>query len=65
VKVGDLVRWGYTKPPGLPGIVLKVKPSCAVGTSLKPALAVFAYIPECPDPEWFHEHELELLSEVR
>tara|TARA_Y100000310_G_C20248025_1_gene607762 strand:+ start:32 stop:217 length:186 start_codon:yes stop_codon:yes gene_type:complete len=61
MKVGDLVKWKASEPASAPGIVLKTKPTkgAAQGT------AVLAYIPECPDPEWFHESELEVVSESR
>ena len=59
MKPGDLVRWkGHGK---LLGIVLKTKPpdrAC-------PATAVLAYVPECPEPEWFLLSELELVNESR
>ena len=61
MKVGDLVRWKAMKPVSAPGIVLATKPS--VG-AVK-VTAVLAYLPECPDPEWVHKHELELISESR
>ncbi len=57
MKVGDLVRWKATYPPGPPGIVLKTKPT--KGASRR--TAVLAYIPECPEPEWFLKCELELV----
>ena len=59
MKVGDLVKWrDYGK---LPGVVLETKP-------LKGAfkgIAVLAYVPECPEPEWFNKSELELISASR
>lgn len=60
MKVGDLVKW---KDHGkLPGIVLKTKPlKHSKGSNC--ATAVLAYIPECPEPEWFLLSELEIVSE--
>ncbi len=59
MKVGDLVKWrGHGK---LPGIVLETKPSLG---GIK-GTAVLAYIPECPEPEWFTKSELELIDESR
>jgi hypothetical protein len=59
VKIGDLVRW---KDHGkLPGIVLETKPAARPSR----ATAVLAYIPECPEPEWFLLSELELVNESR
>ena len=56
MKVGDLVRW---RKGLLPGVVLETKPmkGGVKGT------AVLAYIPECPEPEWFTKSELELIDE--
>tara|TARA_A100001011_G_C14100861_1_gene752725 strand:+ start:432 stop:611 length:180 start_codon:yes stop_codon:yes gene_type:complete len=59
MKVGDLVKWRHHGK--LPGIVLETKP-------LKGAIkgtAVLAYVPECPEPEWFNKSELELIDESR
>ena len=61
MKVGDLVRW---KDHGkVPGIVLETKPTKPPYGEL-PKTAVLAYIPECPEPEWFLKSELELISEA-
>jgi hypothetical protein len=69
VKVGDLVRWCGTKPVSSPGIVLATKPSLAPRHSQarwgEHALAVYAWIPELPEPEWFHQRELEVINESR
>ena len=57
MKVGDLVKWRHHGQSW--GIVLETKP-------LKGAIkgtAVLAYIPECPEPEWFTKGELELIDE--
>ncbi len=69
MKAGDLVKWaqGYCDAPGL---VLEVKPtkgSNTVTQSMNPSgMAVLAMLPELNnDPEWFHECELELISECR
>ena len=64
MKVGDLVRWKATKSVSAPGIVLETKPTKPPYGEL-PKTAVLAYIPECPEPEWFHENELEIVSESR
>ena len=61
MKVGDLVRW---KDHGkVPGIVLETKPTKPPYGEL-PKTAELAYIPECPEPEWFLKSELELISET-
>ena len=59
MKVGDLVRWRHHGE--LPGIVLETKPmkGATKGT------AVLAWVPECPEPEWFAKSELELIDESR
>ena len=68
MKVGDLVTWcqGYCDVPGL---VLETKPAKRLFTpeaSLSPVgLAVLALLPELSEPEWFHERELEVVSESR
>lgn len=69
MKVGDLVRWelGYCDVPGL---VLEIRPAknCrSQHASISPTgLAVLAILPELGlEPEWFHERELETLSESR
>ena len=68
MKVGDLVRWeqGYYDVPGL---VLEVRPAKghqAVTLSMNPTgMAVLAMLPELSEPEWFHECELEAISESR
>ena len=68
MKVGDLVRWeqGYCE---IPGLILETRPAKKLQTphvSLSPAgLAVLAILPELPEPEWFHECELEVISEGR
>ena len=55
MKVGDLVRWkGHGK---VPGIVLATKPTKGAVRRT----AVLAYIPECPEPEWFLLNELEII----
>ena len=60
MKIGDLVRWkGNGK---VPGIILETKP---LAGSSQTGTAVLAYIPDCPEPEWFHENELEIVSESR
>lgn len=62
MKVGDLVRW---KDHGnLPGIVLETK-LMKHPKGANCAHAVLAYIPECPEPEWFLLSELELVNESR
>ena len=56
MKVGDLVRWkGHSK---IPGIVLATKQTKGAFRRT----AVLAYIPECPEPEWFLKSELELVK---
>jgi len=69
MKVGDLVKWskGHCE---IPGLVLETKPAKpdypanAGGTSLfGPGIAVLAFLPELSGPEWFHEKELEVISE--
>ena len=69
MKVGDLVKWsqGYC---GMPGLVLEVKPARgfkSVTLEMNPTgMAVLAILPELENsPEWFHECELELVSESR
>ncbi len=59
MKTGDLVRWKHQRCS--PGIVLETKPmkGATKGT------AVLAWIPECPEPEWFTKSELELIGENR
>ena len=64
MKVGDLVRWKATEPPSAAGIVLETKPTKPPYGEL-PKTAVLAYIPECPEPEWFFKSELEVVSESR
>ena len=70
MKVGDLVLWdeNYCNP-GVPGLVLETKPAKKVLTdevSFSPVgLAVLAMMPGLPEPEWFHERELEFVSESR
>ena len=61
MKTGDIVRW---KSPtcSLPGIVLKTQPTKPLAGNT-PKTAVLAYLPELPEPEWFHEIELEVLFE--
>jgi len=57
MKVGDLVKWRHHGQSW--GIVLETKP-------LKGAIkgtAVLAWVPECPEPEWFTKGELELIDE--
>ncbi len=67
VSVGDLVRWsqGYCF---MPGIVLEVNPTrgnkSAMSLSNPTGMAVLAMLPELgSSPEWFHECELEKISE--
>jgi hypothetical protein len=48
----------------MPGIVLETKPTKPPYGEL-PKTAVLAYIPECPEPEWFLKSELELVDESR
>ena len=62
MKVGDLVRW--KNHGNMPGIVLETKPT-KPPYGEEPETAVFAYIPECPNLEWFHEKELEIINESR
>ena len=68
MKVGDLVMWsqGHCE---IPGLVLETKPAEKLqdpNASLSPAgLAVLAVLPELLEPEWFHERELEVISESR
>ena len=69
IKVGDLVSWpqGYCDQPGL---ILDVRPAKGNNShiaSMNPTgMAVLAMLPELGgDPEWFHECELEVLSETR
>ena len=65
MKVGDLVMWsqGHCE---IPGLVLETKPAMTLqdpNSSLSPSgLAVLAVLPELPEPEWFHERELEVIS---
>ena len=60
MKVGDLVRW---KEHGeVPGIILETKP---LAGSNQTGTAVLAHLPSCPQPEWFHENELEIVNESR
>jgi hypothetical protein len=67
MKVGDLVMWkqGHCE---IPGLVLETRPAKKLQTpeaSLSPVgLAVLAVLPELPEPEWFHERELEMISVV-
>ncbi len=60
MKVGDLVKWRHHGL--LPGIVLETKP---LKGGVTRGVAVLAYIPECPEPEWFTKSELELIDESR
>ena len=66
MKVGDLVIWsqGHCE---MPGLIVETKPAkCLAGTSVNPnGLAVLAMLPELPELEWFHERELEIVSEYR
>jgi len=68
MKVGDLVNWeqGYCE---IPGLILETRPAKNVQdpyASLSPkGLAVLAVLPELSEPEWFHECELEVVSESR
>lgn len=67
MRAGDLVSWpqGYCN---MPGIVLEVKPtrghkSITLGSN-PTGMAILAMLPELEnDPEWFHECELEKISE--
>ena len=66
MKSGDLVIWpqGYLD---IPGLVLDVRPSkvSTHASSINPAgMAILAMFSELDnDPEWFHECELEVISE--
>jgi hypothetical protein len=69
MKVGDLVKWskGHCE---LPGLVLETKPAkpgypanAGGDAGFGPGIAVLAFLPELSDPEWFHEKELEVISE--
>ena len=60
MKVGDLVRWKSVENPGI-GIVLKTKPT-KPPKGKKPMTAVFAFVPECPEPEWFLQCELQVIK---
>jgi len=66
MKVGDLVKWsqGHCE---IPGLILETKPakklSCNDATVSPIGLAVLAMLPELPEVEWFHERELEVISE--
>ena len=66
MKVGDLVIWsqGHCE---MPGLILETKPAKRLtGASVNPnGLAVLAMLPELPELEWFHERELEIVSEYR
>ena len=69
VKVGDLVNWpqGYCDNPGL---VLEMRPTRGAKTitsTMNPTgMAALVMLPELGnDPEWFHECELEVISESR
>ena len=67
MKVGDLVKW----PQGhydIPGLVLDVGVAASTGdihtVAMNPTGAkVLAMMPELNSPEWFHECELEVISE--
>ena len=69
MKVGDLVNWpqGYCEVPGLILAVRPAKGSKTITASMNPTgMAVLAMMPELGnDPEWFHEYELEVISESR
>jgi hypothetical protein len=71
MKVGDMVKWskGYCE---IPGLVLETRPTkyghpvgAGGDTFYGPGTAVLAMLPELPEPEWFHEKELEVISESR
>ena len=70
MQVGDLVKWskGHCEAPGL---VLEAKSALGTYTDrifisgFGPGTAVLALLPELSEPEWFHEKELEVISESR
>ncbi len=55
-----MVKWRH-HPASRLGVVLETKPmkGATKGT------AVLAWLPECPEPEWFAKSELELVDENR
>ena len=66
MKAGDLVMWqqGYCDMPGLILETRLAKKLQIPHASLTPTgLAVLAMLPELSEPEWFHECELEVISE--
>ena len=70
MKAGDLVRWPERWDS--PGLVLETKPAepdspVNIGGcgQLGPGTAVLALLPGLPEPEWFHERELEVINESR
>ena len=69
MKVGDLINWAQGLDESL-GLVLDIRPTKGNSTitqAMNPTgLAVLAMFPELNNnPEWFHEYELELISESR
>jgi hypothetical protein len=65
MKVGDLVRWKAVHGDSAPlGLVLETKPTNPPYGE-RPKTAVFAWVPECPEPEWFLACELEVINESR
>ena len=69
MKVGDLVRWSKGCCI-LPGLILETRPAkqgypanACGDAGFGPGTAVLAFLPELSDPEWFHEKELEVISE--
>ena len=68
MKIGDLVTWsqGHLDIPGLILDVRSAKSSTHTSSINPVGLAVLAVLPELDnDPEWFHEYELEVISECR
>jgi len=69
MNVGDLVVWSQSYSD-TPGLVLEKKPSVELSSdesAYSPmGWAVLAMLPEYDfEPEWFHEYELEVISESR
>ena len=66
MKIGDLVIWNQGCYE-IPGLVLETRPAKKLQipeVSLSPVgLAALAIMPELSGPEWFHECELEVISE--
>ena len=68
MKVGDLVRW--PERYNSPGLVLETKsaksgyPANVGGCGqFGPGTVALTMLPGLSEPEWFHERELEVISE--